>query len=349
MSEFEQTPNDVNTTPAGNMPVLEKHHHLIAILLLVTAVFLAGVFFFVSFQEGKNSNEDLSLLGQEGLSTGCNYASNQEAHIQAVNGLDTQVCDCVTNDEEKASCQKSVEEELALQNAKSGFDVAACENIETEVKKQLCIQTIESGIEYLKENDPGYLAKGYIISQNYDKAIEVFEEAIAAGTNDARTLAQFALTLALSSAIEEGRYDEEKLKRAVSLLEEAKSKDPNEAEVYRVEGSLYTSYLPDYEKAITSYTTSIQFDSENIDSYIGRGQAYMLAENNEQAVADFEKAAQLDTDKKNTQVYYSLCLLYGSGSVANKEKATSNCTTALSLEKNPAIIEEIQKNMAKTE
>ncbi len=349
MSDFEQAPNDVTTTPLGEVPILEKHAHPIAFSLLAITILLAGVFYFVNFQSGLAPEELVVPVAEEKSTVACNYANELEAYNDAILTTDPQKCECVTDGEKKNMCLAVTQDDALIKQARETFDVTNCEGIQTPDKKESCIQLVESGVTYLSNEDPAYLINTYLNSQNYAGAVEVYESLTSDESLDANIMARLAYAVGATSAIDEGTFDEQKLEKAFTLLEAAKKRDPEYNEVYSIEGTMYRDFKNDYQKAITAYTKSIELVSDNLYTYISRGRAYRLAGELENAVADFEKALSLDESKSVTEINYSLCLLYGTGPTANKEKATSHCTIALVKETNPVMIEELQKSMAGTE
>jgi len=236
----------------------------------------------------------------------CNFANDGLASQKALEAKDISYCTCVKDELEKSRCQEGVLNAAYFVQARQQFKSDFCAMINNNLElKSSCESMVSSGIEYLKVQDPGYLASVYLQNNEYDKAIEIL-----AVSEKVKTEASTMLSLALSYAgkgLAEHR-ESEFFPKAEELVNKAIALKPESAEAYRVQGYIY-EVKPDLFKSIESYNKSLEKDPNYILSLVGRGHAYNLIGDLVQALADFQKAAELDKDKQHISIYANLCRL----------------------------------------
>jgi len=239
----------------------------------------------------------------------CDFASDGEASQKAKDAGDASYCVCVKNEKVKLSCQESAQNAAYFAQARAQFKSDFCALIKNDGNlKASCEALVSSGIEYLKKQDPGYLANIYTQNNDYDKAIEIL-----AGSEKIKTDAALMLSLALNYAgkgLAEHK-EAEYIPKAEALVNKAIALDPNSAEAYRVQGYVY-EVKPDFFKAVESYDKSLEKDPSYILSLVGRGHAYNLMGDLNKALEDFQKAAELDKKQEYISVYANLCRLEAS-------------------------------------
>jgi Flp pilus assembly protein TadD len=118
------------------------------------------------------------------------------------------------------------------------------------------------------------------------------------------------------------RIDASKINSALLVLEEAKKIEPGNPRIYSAEGYIYMVSSQN-DKAISAFTKSLELDDNNSEALVKRATAYNSMGKTNEAISDLEKAATLDKDKVNMEIYMSLCGLYVNNS--DKQKATENC------------------------
>ncbi len=295
------------------------------VLLLVGVVLVALIFFGWQWWQ-KNNGESSLPLGEEPLlpQITCNFASDEAATDQAKQEKKIEFCACVKDFATQFQCKEAVANQNYFDQARQQFDATICNNIVDVLLAQSCRATVTSGIEYLREKDPQFLADVYSSVHN-SLAIQEYEKLFEAEPNNLGNL--LSLTLVYAEAglkeQEQGRSQTPYVEKALATIEKAKAVAPDDSEVYRAEGYIY-EIKPDIFKAIDLYTKAIELDSNNILAYTGRGHASNMAGLLEKALEDFKKAAELDTDKKNISIYSNLCRLESSrGDML--EEAIKNC------------------------
>ncbi len=82
---------------------------------------------------------------------------------------------------------------------------------------------------------------------------------------------------------------------AINYFQKAISLNPNRSGAYFELGISY-GQLGDFDKAITLVNKALEKEPKNGLYHYGRGRVYLLAGNQEQAMQDFKKAAELDDE-----------------------------------------------------
>lgn len=160
-------------------------------------------------------------------------------------------------------------------------------------------------IDLIAKDNPGVVDTVIIFNaglaayngENYDKAIEYYEEAAKYGYNDAKTYSLIASsyqlnndTLGALAALQRGfeKYpddnviltsmiqlymDQDKTEEAMKYLKMAIEQDPENATFYFAQGALYEK-LNDEENAIEAYMNAIEADKEFFNAYYNLGALY---------------------------------------------------------------------------
>ena len=294
---------------------------LLVIFAVLSVIFISGYYLKKNFnlkqmEKQSASQEELVLPKQE-----CNFQDDEAAFDAAVEETDIFFCDCVKNEERKAVCKKVTMETKSFNQALAQYDTELCQQILDKERQKACLSVVQSGIDYIKNKDPQYLAVIYSQNNNFNKAVELYEGLIAQEPTN------LAYPLGLASAYAEKGLMEHKeseyMNKALSLIEKAKAVNDKDPEVFRIEGYVYET-KPDYEKALASYNKSLELDKNYILSYVGRGHTYRLMGTLNEALEDFRQAAKLDSRKENFDIYSNLCILASTRSDLEKE-ALQNC------------------------
>ncbi len=239
----------------------------------------------------------------------CGFVNEKEAYSEAISTADLNVCNCIEDMDLNSECTYVVYD-LALYNQALGqSNPNICNEIQEEGRKEACIDTVETKVAYLKENDPQTLADDYLFTHN-DNAVEVFEELVAQNPEDLDSLIALALVYA-----EQGLKEQEQggsqtpyIEKAFAVIEKMKQIDPEDSDIYSTEGYVY-EIKPDYEKAIDSYNKAIELDAQNLSAYTGKGHTYNMMGNLRDALSSFKTADRMDTDNVYLPLYSQLCRL----------------------------------------
>ncbi len=279
------------------------------ILLWVLVVFaaLAVVFFSASYvkklaEKNKAEKQEVKTF----LGVKCDFASNEAAMQKAKEDKNVAACECIQEENSKFRCQEDAQNAAYFAQARAQFRNDFCAMIKNDDSlKASCEVMVSSGIEYLKKQDPEYLASVYSTSGNYDGAIAILSVSEKVKT-EVSTMLSLALNYAGKGLME--HQENVYIPKAQELINQALKLDSNSAEAYRVQGYIY-EVKPDIFKAIESYNKSLEKDPNYILALTGRAHAYNLMGDLNKALEDFKKAAELDKDKKQLSIYANLCRL----------------------------------------
>ncbi|MFH1183190.1 MAG: tetratricopeptide repeat protein [Candidatus Moraniibacteriota bacterium] len=297
------------TSKSDSNPEDTKKNLLLWFLVIFAA--LAVVFFSATYVKKfveKNKVTEQQVIQEEKTFLGikCDFANNETILQKAVEVKDLAYCGCIQEEQVKAYCQENTQNAAYFAQARAQFKADFCELIKNNSNlKASCEAMVSSGIEYLKGQDPEYLASVYATSGDYDKAIEIL-----AVSEKVKTEASTMLSLALNYAGKGLREHKESefFPKAEGLVNKALALNPESAEAYRVQGYIY-EIKPDFFKAIESYNKSLEKDSNYILALAGRGHAYNLMGDLPKALEDFQKAAELDKKQEHLAIYANLCRL----------------------------------------
>jgi tetratricopeptide (TPR) repeat protein len=134
------------------------------------------------------------------------------------------------------------------------------------------------------------LAKLYISTKAYEKALEVHSRMLKLDPDDAQVYFERGNVLA----------DMEKNNEAIENYTEALTLKPQMSVYYFNRGLVYFR-SQDYKKALTDYTKSIQYDPENGGLYVDRGLCYYYLGMDNKAIEDFEYCLELDPGNERAQ------------------------------------------------
>ena len=185
--------------------------------------------------------------------------------------------------EEQAKRIKELEQKLA--------------NIQTEQDKQNVqqeIKEIDKDALYIQKIDDGWK---FYKDKNFNKALELFNEAVALNPNDYQGYYGRGTTYRCLSKYDESLTD---LNKAIQL-------NPNNAAAYNDRGNAY-SYLKQYDAAVADYNKSLQLNPNDAAAYNNRGNAYSYLKQYDAAITDYNKSLQLNPN--DADAYYNRGLAY---------------------------------------
>ncbi|MBU2028409.1 tetratricopeptide repeat protein [Patescibacteria group bacterium] len=305
MEPTNQNPNS-NT---GFSPENNKKNILLWFLVIFAA--LAVVFFSASYvkkfvEKDKAIKQKVTQEAKTFLGIKCDFANDEAAIQKAKEDKSVAACECIQDEQVKFRCQENAQNAAYFAQARAQFKADFCALIKNnDSLKSSCEAMVSSGIEYLKKEDPEYLASVYSQNNDYDRAIEILASFEKTKTNIAPMLS-LALNYADKGLTE--HKENEFFPKAEALVNKALALDSNSAEAYRVQGYIY-EVKPDLLKSVESYSKSLEKDSNYVLSLAGRGHAYNLMGDLYKALEDFQKAAELDKDKIHMFIYVNLCRL----------------------------------------
>ncbi len=303
----------------------------IVVGVVAVLVIIAGVVFYLQGEQGQPVEQPAEVDLQEVVTINdpkvksCeDFEYDTDMYIEALNTGNVQLCQCITENEElKNTCINGTADAIKMQNAVMAMNATLCEEITEESTKAYCVQVVEDGITYFKENDPQALANKRMNA--HDEAAITDYEALLEGEPDNLTN---LLNLTLAYA-EKGLREQEQggdqipyVEKALETIEKALAISATSSEVYRVEAYVY-EIQPDLVKALELYDKALEIDPENILAYAGKGHVQRMIGLLPEALESFNKAAELDTEDREAVIYTNLCsLLYTKGDF---EEAVKNC------------------------
>lgn len=292
-----------------------QNKKIIAIVFLFIAGF-ASAYFFVAKKMGQDSsNIPNNEVAKEEVYSGpeCFYADIVEK-ISANHNADD--CKCIKDKESKSLCTDMANDLALIDKSASDLNMENCDKIKSNEIKISCQDIVRSGLE-IKE-------KGTLnIHEVEVKTRSEYENIKIQKPNDVGNLISLALSyLKESSGGNAEQIDASKISSALSVLEEAKKIEPENPRIYSAEGYIYIVSSQN-ERAIVAFTKSLELDNNNSEILAKRATAYGLLGKINEAIFDLEKAATLDKDRVNMEIYMSLCGLYAKNS--DKQKAEENC------------------------
>jgi tetratricopeptide (TPR) repeat protein len=101
--------------------------------------------------------------------------------------------------------------------------------------------------------------------------------------------------------------EQNKIKEAINLADEAIRLEPTSAEAYNAKGLAHYAFS-EYEQALGAYTKATELNPTYKEAFYNRGVCYYWLSKNEMALADFQKA--IDLDKQDARSYAALGALY---------------------------------------
>lgn len=310
MPEIEQMPENSYGGQQNNVEVAEAHHKKIEIVVLVFTVLI--VVAVIAFFADRNTSDTQPVAVGE-----CIYTNNGDTLKEAVAQSSLNLCNCIDDGDIKEMCIIQVNDSLAYNDAMRNLDQTGCENIENDTSKASCVLAVQDKLAYL-EGERGEEPAQASVSTDY-----------AAKYEENPTDVNNLVNLALSS----GAAD--RITQAMAYLEEAKALEPTNAKIYVAEGYLLASQ-GENDNAIASYTKAIELDSKSIEAFMNRAKTYTNMDMMSEAIADYEKATQLDTTKmySNMMLNIELCRLYAD--TGDTGKATEKCNLVISAGSNEA-------------
>ncbi|HEX2866501.1 MAG TPA: tetratricopeptide repeat protein [Ignavibacteriales bacterium] len=147
----------------------------------------------------------------------------------------------------------------------------------------------QKGIEANKDNALNFVGLGQVqlIKNDSTAAIKQFDEALdMTDSKDANVMIAIADAYLGSDAKNFGR--------PIQLLSKAKTVSKRNPRIFERLGDIYLR-LVNGSMAIQNYQTAIDYDSANVESYIGIGQIYSKIRNYNDAEANFKKAITVDS------------------------------------------------------
>lgn len=253
----------------------------------------------------------------------CDYDNDQAAYKDAISSRSVAQCECIEDTKLKDTCKSASMDVMFYDRALSHLDMDLCKKINSEIQRSSCEKVVTSSIDQFEKQDPQYLADMYAATHN-ERAIDQFEQLIAEDQVNINNYISLALAYAEKglNEQEQGRDQAMYVTKAFEAIEAAKVIDDKNSEVYRAEAYI-NEIKPDYDAALRLYTKAIDLDENNVLAYAGRGHVYRILSILEGAVADFQKAAELDVNRSSVFIYTNLCNLEYSRS--HDEDAIKNC------------------------
>ena len=298
---------------------------IVILMVLIVIALTSYVFYKSQYKVTTQTEQHVVEKPTNGTNTFCGkYTDDAKAYADAMENKSLDYCECINDTQTKETCFGVVKELNIYDQALTQADPQLCENIKESTRRDACVEVAQSKIDYLKKQDPQALADIQSLSHS-EQVIGTLEELLKTDGENIKNLTQLALSYAEKGLKEQeqGGNQSVDVQKAIQTIEKAKELDPNNSEVYRVEGYIY-EIQPDISKSILSYNKAIELNPQNADAYAGRGHANRILGALNKAVEDFEKAKEIDSNRQNIFIYTNLCTLYKSKGEINN--ALENCS-----------------------
>jgi len=256
----------------------------------------------------------------------CDFETDGDAFIYASDNGEKDVCSCIIDEGTRKNCETTVSDKDFYTEATSTFNLDLCDQISDDITKDACMLVVQSGIDYVAESEPKYLAHYYNKAQNVDDAIALLEADIAENGDLFDPL--ITLTMAYSQKMLVEYNQDEYFQKALETVNRAIALNPESPVGYTAKGYLY-EIQPDQSKAIEQYEIALEKNPQYVPAYIGRGHSYNKLGFLPDALADFEMARQLDVGTFYQSIYANLCRLYSSRGPDYLETAIENCLVVI--------------------
>lgn len=252
------------------------------------------------------------------------YGCNQEnARIKAIADRTPFLCQCLKEAAQIEACQLQVNNAILKDQALNNYEPEKCQDISDEAMRTSCKNIAQAGLDSIKKSDPIALAGTYVNNGQPDKAVQELE-----ALSDTRRGKAGNLNLAIAYGnLTLADHNASRLAKADKIVADMLSADGKDLEALRVKAFLKEAE-GDFEEAIIIYNQALDIDPAYIPALVGRGHAYSGVGDLPKALADFQKAAELDKDKKNMQIYAQLCRIEASRKDLMPD-AVKNCQLVL--------------------
>ncbi|POY37084.1 hypothetical protein C3K47_08485 [Solitalea longa] len=144
-----------------------------------------------------------------------------------------------------------------------------------------------------------------ILNKHFDAAKPLFDKAIALGQKEKDYRPYLETARAYALAAEGG--DAASIETAIGYIEQAKKIAPKSAEVYTVLGDAYL-LKKDANNAIANYNKALDLDKNYLRAYVSQSLIYRGAQSYESSLAPLEKAISIDPNYG--PAYRELAVLY---------------------------------------
>lgn len=160
-------------------------------------------------------------------------------------------------------------------------------------KYDIALSDLNESIKRVPSAD-AFAVRGDIYSRlkNHAKAEADYTEAIKLNPNIGTTYEARAEQYMFLNSVDAALID---CHTAILLMSDSESNSVVLGKAYYVEGVEYET-KGDFKKAFSSYSSSIQFHSENYLSYVGRGLLFVFMTNYQAAIDDYKMAIQIKTN-----------------------------------------------------
>ncbi len=340
MSETEIPQGDFTSLQEAT-PHLEKHKHTIAIVSVVIATLLAGIFFyFYTLQKIDEMNEIAYDLSQNDpqeiiVESVCTLKDDISYYEEAMKTQNLEFCNCIESISDRQVCMTDTEQNFYHEQAIAQVDEQLCEKLINPTRKEACLSVVKESYDHLLANNKEQLAYTYLINGNDEKAIDVLESMLKENGDDYESLTELSLAYA-NQVIYGGLSEDQKksnIEKALAYAKKAQQLDPNNPEGYRVEGFALEAEgkLPE---ALGVYELALEKFPNDILLLTGKGHIESMAGYLLQAMKTFELAASLDTNAQHSAVWANLCRLQANDS-STFQKAVETCQKVVDMQHAP--------------
>ena len=259
----------------------------------------------------KSSGERAQLVSQMDA-----LRKSNDEQARQIAELKAQLARAQSENERQQIAQSFATEEdkfLSNQKVEAAWELEAVEDFDG------AIELFDEAIELNPNNALAYFGRGtvYVGQKNFDAALKDFDAAIKLNPNDADTYnnrgnVYFAL---------------ENFDTALKDFDAAVRLNPNDAGILYNRGNVYMD-KDDFNAAIRDFTKAIELNSDYAAAYFNRGLSYKILENYESAIDDFTTYIELKPDDADAYKMRGECY----EALGDAELAQADFDTAAELE-----------------
>jgi tetratricopeptide (TPR) repeat protein len=118
--------------------------------------------------------------------------------------------------------------------------------------------------------------------------------------------------------LERGKIDE-----ARKIYQGLVSADPYDSVFHCHLGSIYARQN-EQDKAFEQFDLAIQYNIQNVDAFVGRGEIFLSKGEIQKAIGDFKKAIEFDKENKRGSTVRAKAILFALKDAIEKQKAPEN-------------------------
>lgn len=249
--------------------------------------------------------------------------------ITSTDPTDVAFCEGKEGDDLDA-CFDAVRDAKLYEQAIAQFNVVICDEIRDTSLRPVCVETVETGKSYVQENDPTYYVNVVARSTDFTQAVREYEALIEAqGIENVPTETLIDLAMAYGNMAVLTHTQDTLLPKAKNILAVVDGREKDNPDALIAYGHLQ-EVRGDLTGALSYYEHALALDDSHMGALTSRGHVYSMMGMIENAIADFTRAATLDTAGTEVKIYSNLCRIY-SDVTETHDEAITQCRRVIAI------------------